>query len=190
MQEDTFWEYIDLIKHVDTEGLNLVEKESYQVHLIKRKLIELDFKEVLVFHQIFNQKLYELFSPTLAEVFMVSWNSYEKLKNGNVYISNDGFRDFRSWIIGLGREEFEKFKTYEKEEDFLKYDLNSDIPYREDLEHIVVELYENLKKEQQSQIKEIYEKYSGLYCDGDYQLDLEDKIDWININKKYPVTLK
>lgn len=192
MQETTFWEYIDLINHVDTEGLNTREKEDYQVYLIKRKLIKQDFKETLGFHRIFSKKLYELFLPALAEVFMVSWCKYEKLKEGNAYISNDGFKDFRSWIIGLGREEFEKFKTYENEVDFLKYDLNSDNAYREDLEYIIVELYEEFKKrvKDKNQLKEIYEKKYKFGYDRDYQLDLNDKIDWVNINKKYPKFLK
>ena len=146
MKEETFWKYIDLINYVDTEGLNTREKEYYQVHLIKRKLINQDFKETLDFHRVFSEKLYELFLPTLAEIFMVSGNKYEKLKKGNTYISNDGFRDFRSWIIGLGKKEFENFKRYSKEKEFLKYDLNPNNAYREDLEYMIVDVYEELKK--------------------------------------------
>ena len=192
MQETTFWEYLDLINQADTEGLDAREKEDYQVALIKQALIPLDFEEILDFHRILNDKLYELFLPTLAEVFMVSHRKYEDLKKGDVYISNDGFRDFRAWIIGLGREAFEKFKAYGKEEDFLGYDLNPNHAYRDDLEYIITDLYDFFKKRKrnQSQLSAIYEKKYDFGCDGDYDLDLNDKIDWANIDKKYPTILK
>lgn len=191
MQETRFWEYIDLIHHEETEGLSIREKEFYQVYLIKRKLLGQNFDETLAFHHIFSKKIRELFLPTLAEVFMVSWNSYEKLKTGDVYISVDGFRDFRSWIVGQGKDEFEKFKAYSNEEDFLKYDLSPDNAYREDLEYIMTDIYGVFKKlaQGQNQLVDIYEHSYLFGYDGDYQLDLNDKIDWANINKKYPKIL-
>ena len=192
MQESIFWEYIDLINQVDTEGLNTREKEYYQVHLIKRKLINQDFSKILAFHRIFSDKIYELFLPTLAEVFMASWNVYESLQEENLYISNDGFRDFRSWIVGLGKKEFENFKQYSTEKEFLNYDLDPNKAYREDLEYIIVELYEAISKREKenSQIEIIYKKKYEYGYDGDYDKDLINKIDWANIDKKYPTILR
>ena len=192
MQESIFWEYIDLINQVDKEGLNTREKEYYQVHLIKRKLINQDFSKTLAFHRIFSDKIYELFLPTLAEVFMASWNVYESLQEENLYISNDGFRDFRSWIVGLGKKEFENFKQYSTEKEFLNYDLDPNKAYREDLEYIIVELYEAISKREKenSQIEIIYKKKYEYGYDGDYDKDLINKIDWANIDKKYPTILR
>jgi len=192
MQESIFWEYIDLINHVDTEGLNTREKEYYQVHLIKRKLFFQDFSKTLEFHRTFSEKLYELFLPNLAEVFMVSWSNYESLQRENLYISNDGFKDFRSWIIGLGKKEFENFKNFSTEKEFLNYDLNPNNAYREDLEYIILDLYQEFKKKSKDipKLKSIYEKKYNFGYDGDYQTDLIDKINWVNIDKKYPTILK
>lgn len=192
MNEIFFWEYIDLKNEVATEGLGVRDIEERQIWLIEEKLFHHSFEEVLEFHRIFSEKIYELFLPTLAEVFMVSHSNYDSLKKGNVYISNDGFRDFRSWIIGLGREEFENFKAYQKEEDFLKYDLHPDKAYREDLEYIIVDLYEGFKETAQdlTQLEKIYERKYDFFYDGDYQSGLEEKIDWANINKKYPRLLQ
>ena len=192
MNEKIFWQYIDLTKEVATEGLGVRDIEERQIWLIEEKLFLHSFEDVLEFHRIFSEKVYELFLPTLAEVFMVSHSNYDTLKKGNVYISNDGFRDFRSWIVGLGREEFENFKTYQKEEDFLEYDLDPDNAYREDLEYIIVDLYEGFKETEQdlTELEKIYERKYDFFYDGDYQSDLEEKIDWANINQKYPRILQ
>lgn len=192
MNENLFWEYINLTNEVVREGLSIREIEERQIWLIEEKLFLHSFEDVLKFHRIFSEKIYELFLPTLAEVFMVSHSNYDSLKKGDVYISNDGFRDFRSWIVGLGREEFENFKAYQKEEDFLKYDLNPNKAYREDLEYIIVDLYEAFKETEEdlTQLEKIYEQKYDFFYDGDYQLDLEEKIDWANINQKYPIILR
>ena len=86
MNEKIFWEYIDLKNEVATEGLAVRDIEERQIWLIEEKLFHHSFEEVVEFHRIFSEKLYELFLPTLAEVFKVSHSNYDSFKKGNVFI--------------------------------------------------------------------------------------------------------
>lgn len=191
MTEHKFWEYIELVYTSETRHLNVRDQEDLQVLLIKDQLRKDGLKGALDFYRILFEKLRALFRPNLAELFMVTWNSYESLQKENVYISNDGFRDFRSWIIGLGRKDYMRFKNFEQEESILEYDLNPNVAYREDLEYIINELYKEHWSEPYDKKNENLYKTKYLYgCDGDHKEDLINRIDWQNLDKKYKQTFK
>ena len=117
---------------------------------------------------------------------MVTTHPIGELRNGIKFISNDGFRDFRSWIVGLGKKAFEEFKNFEEEEGLIKYNLDCELAYREDLEYLIIDLYELAQITEERNVEKIFEKKYKVGCDGDYEKDLLNPIEWKKLDKKYP----
>jgi len=95
MTAEIFWEYIELVQGKLPKFHNNRAYENYQTQLIKQALIKQSFQEVVNFNIAYTKKVDELFSPNVIELYAVSYLSFRELKDGQVYISNDGFRDFR-----------------------------------------------------------------------------------------------
>lgn len=77
MDENQFWEIID--------------------KLFKNEAIDLDTKkDIFLFDKIFKEKLIEAYTfPLMAVSFVIS-----------SYISDEGFKEFRAWLIFQGKENF------------------------------------------------------------------------------------
>ena len=69
MNEEVFWEYIGLIDESTLTFSNKWEREEMQMLLLEKALEKHPFEEVLEFHRILFQKLYDLFLPKIAELF-------------------------------------------------------------------------------------------------------------------------
>lgn len=87
MNEKKFWEIIE--RSLDSE-------EPYES--IFSQLSEINREDILSFHYILTQKLAEAcVFPVLAANFVIS-----------SYVSDDGFKEFRAWLIGQGMLKFNK----------------------------------------------------------------------------------
>lgn len=186
MNEDQFWELISLIDLIPLKIHNQRFREEIQTQLIKGKLIKEPFKEVLKFDKIYNEKLDELLIPSIIELHLVNFSSVDELKSGNIYVSNDGFRDFRGYIIGLGRKNYELIKEFRREDDIFHIDFWIENAYRSDIELVLSQLYNDHFS--QLQDEEVEKQYNEYRVDG-YFANLDsiiEKNDWENIEKKYP----
>lgn len=191
MTEKEFWKYIEMINEVQSPPKNKWVREEMQIALIEQALEKLPFKETLAFHEILFKKLHELFLPKVAAVYLLMYESVENLKNGQRYLSNDGFRDFRSWIIGLGKIQFELFKNYQSEADILDVYLHPEFSYRSDLELIIDTQYElAIINENEEKVENLMSKKYSIGCDGDYKKDLIDKIEWHKLETQFPTLIK
>ncbi len=86
MDENQFWKIIE----------SSVETNRPYRHL-SEELGKLSREDILLFHYIFTKKLSEACTfPLLAANFVIS-----------SYVSDDGFKEFRSWLVGQGRNRFE-----------------------------------------------------------------------------------
>lgn len=187
MDEDKFWEYISLIDSYPRKIYNKYEKEDTQNRLIKMKILKSNsFKELVDYDRIYNEKLDDLFQPKIVELQMVNYLLIEELIKKRPYVSNDGFRDFRGYIIGLGRKNYELVKNFKKEDEIFHIDFYVNVAYRSDLEFIYSELYENhFSKLDKDEI----EKMDKEHTHPNYFLSFEDiidQIDWNKLDKKYP----
>jgi hypothetical protein len=117
LDELTFWSLIEQIRH---EALDDGDK---QVELLFQALVQLTKDEILAFYRIMNQQMN--LSKT-AEL----WNAASIITCG---CSDDGFLDFRAWLIGQGKNMFEMvLKDPESLVDIVKYPKstrNGDIYY-------------------------------------------------------------
>jgi hypothetical protein len=85
MQESDFWRIVD---DASREG------DPYEG--IKSRLCDLSRQEILSFHHIFTKALAAACSfPLLAANFAIA-----------SYVSDDGFREFRAWLISQGSDKF------------------------------------------------------------------------------------
>ena len=186
MQEDKFWKYIELAQKELPEFNNIRAYEEYQIFLIKQSLVKQSFKEIFNFNKIYIQKVNKLLLPNVVELFTVRRRSFEDLKDGQAYISNDGFRDFRGWIIGLGRENYQLLKDFKKEEEIIHFNFYVENAYRDDLEFIINDLYEAFYAELKD--AEIDKMYKNRFSKGDLADfgEISEQIDWANLDKKYP----
>lgn len=187
MDEDKFWEYISLIDSYPRKIYNKYEKEDTQSRLIKMKILKSNsFKELVDYDRIYNEKLNDLFQPKIVELQMVNYLLIEELIKKRPYVSNDGFRDFRGYIIGLGRKNYELVKNFKKEDEIFHIDFYVNVAYRSDLEFIYSELYDNhFSKLDKDEI----EKMDKEHTHPNYFLSFEDmidQIDWNKLDKKYP----
>lgn len=186
MKEDKFWEYIELAAVKLSSFKHIREYEFYQTTLIVEALIKQPFQETFHFNKIYTQKVDELLLPNVVELFAVSHRPFEKLKDGQAYISNDGFRDFRDWVIGLGRENYQLIKNFKTENEIIHLNFHIETAYRDDLEFIINDLYEEyFSKFEDTEIDKMYEnRFSGGYF-ADFET-VSKQIDWANLDKKYP----
>lgn len=87
MNDSQFWKYIDQALGSD----NFVDN-------LKRMLCDLGADEVISFKNILLQKLVDAYVfPLLAANFVIS-----------SYVSDDGFKAFRAWLVSKGKSTFEK----------------------------------------------------------------------------------
>lgn len=184
--EEKFWAYIELVQDKLPKFHNNRAYENYQTQLIKQALLKQSFQEVINFNIAYTKKVDELFLPNVVELYAVSYRSFEELKDGQAYISNDGFRDFRNWVIGLGQADYQLIKNFKKEEEVLHLDFYVEHAYRDDLEFIISDLYKEFYAElKDAEIDKMYEnRFSGVYF-ADFEA-ISAKIDWANLDKKYP----
>ena len=187
MDEEKFWEYISLVDSSSRKFHNKYQKERYQNWLIRREILKSNsFEELIDYDRIYNKKLDDLFQPKIIELKLVNHLSIEELTKERPYISNDGFRDFRGYIIGLGRKEYELVKNFTKEDEIFHIDFYINVAYRSDLEFIYRNLYNNYFSKRG---KDKIEKMNKEKTYTNYFLSFEDIIDQINLNnldKNYP----
>src|SRR5687768_2366359 len=85
MNEQQFWNIIDL---------HLSNDESYEN--FKDNLCQLGKDEIISFKRILMEKLVQSYTfPLLAANFIIS-----------SYVSDDGFKEFRAWLISKGESKF------------------------------------------------------------------------------------
>lgn len=148
MKNSVFWEILDLANEL------FIYEGSGRLELYKKTIEEnrelLSEENLCDFQAAFNQKLSDLFLPKVVEVFYLT--SYS-LKSNWGYISNDGFLDFRAWIISLGQKNFMKFILFEHEDEILEFDFNPNYAYREDLVYFGKVIYTRLYGRNRSVVK-------------------------------------
>jgi hypothetical protein len=187
MDENKFWDYISMIDSYPRPFHNKYDKEECQTRLIKNQLLKKNtYKEVLEFDIIYNEKLNDLWLPKIVELQMVNQLSFEELQKENLYVSNDGFRDFRNYIVGRGRKEFELIKDFKTEDEIFHIDFHVNIAYRSDLEFLVDELIEThySKQDNKEEVKSLHDN-NMVRTFPDFK-DVTGQIDWKSLDKKYP----
>jgi hypothetical protein len=177
MSEEQFWEIIEEIyKSPFLEEFSEEETRDLQRLFIGDYLYKGGKELILQFDNILAEKLRSLFIPKIAELFVI--NGYDIRIKDNYdffYISNDGFRHFRQWIVGLGQEHYLNFLNFTKEEEILPYNIDGNIAYRGDLNLIAF----NLVQEFNLDIELNYNE------DGDWH-ELYENMIKSDFDKKYP----
>lgn len=139
VKNSVFWEILDLANVLFIyEGSGRLELYEKTIEA-NRELLSVE--NLGNFQMAFNQKLHDLFLPKIVEVFYLT--AYG-LKKDWGYISNDGFLDFRAWIISLGQKKFMKFILFEHENEILEFDFNPNYAFREDLVYFGKDTYSRL----------------------------------------------
>jgi len=187
MDENVFWEYISIIDSYPYEFSYNRDKEECQCRLIKKRLLKNNsFQEVLDFDKIYNQKLDELELPKIIELLLVNYLPIEKLNKESAHISNDGFRDFRGYIIGLGKDDYELVKNFKNENEIFQIDFWVNVAYRSDLEFVYRDLYnEHFSKLNDLTIEEMDKAHSIQNYFLNYD-EILNEVDWENLENKYP----
>ena len=166
-KEDIFWNIIG----------------SYNsIEIIENQLNTLSIEENMIFDKQLRDKLKILIKPKIAEIYLASYNHKP---NEFEYISNDGFLDFRAWIIHQGKNVYTLFLNFKSEEELVHLDLHPEVAYSEMLLYVVLntldkktngKAYEKLDYIPQTGADEV-EKHSQLYLD----------VDFKNLEKKHPI---
>ncbi|WP_196887299.1 DUF4240 domain-containing protein [Aureivirga sp. CE67] len=181
MTEEIFWNLIGKFFEYPIEEINEKGYDVIQNEILEDYLGKADKESLIKFHELLCTKIRELYLPKIGDLFLLSgYDLEDKLTKDFQYISEDGFADFRAWIVSLGKEHFEKFKNFEKEEDLFEYDLDANGAFREDLIYIISRISETRFEEE---------------LDLDYDLeneevDLYSKMNWNTLNEKYPKLFK
>ncbi len=130
-----------------------------------------------------SRKIYKLFQPKIAEIFRVTGYKENKVVSDFKYISNDGFIDFRAWIVSLGKEGYEQFLNFQSEEELLKFDLDADRAYRDEIPFFAYWFCQRVFQGN-GNCDEVFK----FGFDGDYEA-LYAKMDWEwdVLEKKYPL---
>lgn len=184
MDEELFWKYIEQVYSFSVEEYDLpaLQNTLLQISLEKHTLDEL-----LTFESIFREKIYQLFLSKIAEVFLIT--SYDlNDKMDFKYISNDGFIDFRVWIVAQGKTTFEKFLNFTDESEILEYDLNDETAYRADLFNLTSEVYSNVFFDDKENFEDHYNKKYDIQYDAIYE-KLYKEMSWEKeeLKRKYPI---
>lgn len=177
MKELEFWKIIEdrhpALTEADVQEMGHEDAQYFSI----KELLHSEERAV-AFQEKLNEKILSLFEPKIAELFLVSCNPQEKYDS--LYISNDGFIDFRAWIVSLGKANYERFLNFESETEILEYNLDPNFAYREDLVYLVNEVFD-----------ESFEKESpcSLEVNGDYE-KLYIEIRKNNLKNIYPILFK
>src|SRR5215471_9411707 len=91
MDEPTFWTLVEAAKAEATPAL------SNQPEILRKKLEALPPREIVEFDRIFTQLHHDAYRWDL-------WAAAYIIEGG---CSDDGFTDFRSWLISMGRDVYD-----------------------------------------------------------------------------------
>lgn len=181
MTEDKFWELIGMVFQMPIEKIQEFGYDQIQNKIITNYLKARGKDSTKEFHEILCEKIRELYLPKIGELFlMTSYDLSEHINKEFKYISVEGFVDFRAWIVSLGKENYEIFLNFQSENELFKFDMDVNVANREDLVYLAITVAED----------ELGEKMDLKYHldkDGE-QLYL--KMNWDNLNEKYPKLFK
>ncbi len=177
MTEDKFWELIGKVSQMPIEQIQVLGHDELQNEIIKNYFKEKGKDALKQFHDILCQKIRALYLPKIGELFLMTVYDVSKIIDKDFrYISTDGFIDFRAWIISLGKEHYETFLNFKSEKELYKFDMDVNTAYREDLVYLAGTFAE----------EEFGEEISlDYYLDNDAE-KLYSKMNWDNLNEKYP----
>lgn len=114
MDRDAFWELIEHTRNESNGDIDL------QTRLLVEVLKELGTKEILAFDRIHTELMDQAYTADL-------WDAAEIIGCG---CGDDGFMDFRAWLIGQGKEIYERvIETPEGLIDILDEDNRFDIQH-------------------------------------------------------------
>ncbi|MEL6720336.1 MAG: DUF4240 domain-containing protein [Bacteroidota bacterium] len=189
MNEILFWKYIEKIyyKH-DIQG---AKRSYYDVELIQKKILEEclinhTVEEIAKFQSILCNKIRSLYLPKIGDIFNLTAYSFEKRHQFIRYISTDGFVDFRTWIVFLGQENYNIFLHFQKEEELLPYNLDSDWAYTSGLEYVTQEIYKSKNPSDPKNMLSYCEEYGfDLWLDDDSD-SLFKNMNWDTLDQLYP----
>ncbi len=180
MTENDFWSLIGEAPSDPYTNEVLFSFDSYekQYARIKAHLLKCTGAEIISFHNILCAKIKSLFLPKIAEVFLVSTPELLPSSRDELYISNDGFIDFRAWIVSLGQKHYDLFLHFQTEREVLCYDLDPNITWREDLVYIALSVCQDL----------------GIDIELDYYVDKSSEdlyagIELEQLSQKYPLLI-
>lgn len=185
MSEADFWNYLE------EAGKEEYDLQKIMVNL-KEALSKSALSELISFEIILRSKIRALFLPKIGEIFLVTTSKHKKSKLR--YISNDGFIDFRAWIVGNGKWFFEHFLNFKSEEELIGFELHPNYAYNEDLVGLTNLILKEQQQTKQIRIDDFIEEskneregdsiWSGVY-DGN-RTTFYEKIEWENLALKYP----
>ncbi len=190
MDESKFWATIELIYHIPETIRRGYDFDVLQKHLIKKHLKQHSIKDILCFQEIFAEKVYELFLPKIADLVLLTAYPFKDRDPEFKDISNDGFLDFRFWIVSLGKYHFDIFLDFKEEEEVLPFNLHPENAYSPSLGFIVDEIYEELNPENDKKALDYCDEYGISYgFDGDYK-KLYAQMNWNTLEDVYPKLFK
>ena len=164
-EEGLFWRIIE--EGITIEGIQLI-------------LDVLKIEHNLVFFKVFCEKLKTLILSKIAEVFLVTLN---RKPEDTAYISNDGFLDFRAWIVQQGRETYQLFLDFKSEKELLHLNLDPNIAWSEDLLYVV---NISLHKKDSTSYGELDFIITGLHDLKEHSL-LYETVEFKKLEQKYPL---
>jgi len=179
MNEDEFWECIESVYELSIEEIDLLGFDETQVQLIKDKISGASLDKLLGFQREFSDKMFRLFVPKIGELFHFTVYDVRNTRNDFKYISTDGFMDFRSWIIGMGREIYYQFLNFASEKEILHFDLNPNSAYRDDLCFLAEDIHLEITGK-------AFELPLHHYYNGDSE-KLYAQMNWNTLEEKYPI---
>lgn len=173
MTENEFW---NIIGYTPDKNLSISQNNQHQTERIAAALASENPENIVEFHNILCKKIRDLYIPKIGEIFLLTaYNLKDEINQKFRYISTDGFADFRAWIVGLGKKDFEIFLNFRSETALLDFNLDVNHTNREDLLYLAESLIEEIDME----------------VDLDYHLDndhisLLAEMEWEGLDEKYP----
>jgi hypothetical protein len=190
MDESKFWACIELIYQVPEVLRMKYDFETLQRHLIKKHLKQHELKDLVGFQKILAEKVLNLFQPKIADIFYMTGPNVKGRDPNFRYIPNDGFLEFRLWVVCLGRHGYETFLNFKNEEQLLKYNLDCENTYVSGFDYFVDEIYEEMNPEDdKSALDYCHENGVARGFDGDYKV-LFNRMNWNTLEAVYPKLFK
>ena len=176
------------------EGEVAPEKKEYlEEHLEKLAtyLSKYSEEKLILFQKTLEQKLISLYTASIAELYIILGNEYEKEGDNysfDGYVSDDGFIYFRCWLLLKGKEFYDDITK--DIETFVsgKYHFNIGETWAEGLLYVADDANQEARPDSDEGIIEdtVYQKWPELNYDfGEFAMDREPKSGG-ELQKMYP----
>ena len=185
-----FWEAIEKSYKYNKKDWKAYDLEEH-LEKLATYLSKYSEEKLILFQKTLEQKLISLYTASIAELYIILGNEYEKEGDNysfDGYVSDDGFIYFRCWLLLKGKEFYDDITK--DIETFVsgKYHFNIGETWAEGLLYVADDANQEVRPDSDEGIIEdtVYEKWPELNYDfGEFAMDREPK-SGKELQKMYP----